>query len=339
MGIVREINRLTLRAERTRILLRGLKRQLELTSTQNRTDQIKPRDILLFCTLRNERIRLPYFLDYYREMGVDHFCFVDNASSDGSREYLEEQPDTSVWTTTASYKRSKYGMDWLNGLLHRYGRRHWVLVVDVDEFLVYPHMDTRPLPALTDWLDSSRIQSFGTILLDMYSNRPIAETTYREGEDPFQILSWFDAANYSYDRNGKYRDLWIQGGPRQRVFFADKPELGPALNKVPLVRWRKGTVYRSSTHTLMPRGLNQVYSERGGERACGTLLHAKFLDVFGQKAQEEIERGQHYAASREYRVYDEKMTSGLAMWTPCSTRYGDWRQLEQLGLLSSGSWA
>ena len=123
------------------------------------------------------------------------------------------------------------------------------------------------------------------------------------------------------------------------MFFREDPESAPALNKVPLAHWKFGMVYRSSTHTLMPRGLNQVYNETGGERACGALLHAKFLDLFGAKAAEEIRRGQHYAGSREYRIYDEKMTDGLAMWTPCSTRYKDWRQLEELGLLSSGSWA
>ncbi|NNU78976.1 glycosyltransferase family 2 protein [Halovulum dunhuangense] len=339
MGVVRRVNRLRLCAERVALFLLGLNSLRDLAPVRDRTGRIRPRDTLLFCTLRNERIRLPHFLDYYRKLGVQHFLFVDNGSSDGTGDYLAGQADVSVWRTSASYKRARYGMDWMNGLLNRHGRGHWCLTVDADEFFVYPHMHTRPLQALTEWLDGCHRRSFGTMLLDMYADRPIAETRYQEGQDPFEILSWFDAANYSVDRNGKYRDLWIQGGPRQRVFFADRPELGPALNKVPLVNWRFGMVYRSSTHNLLPRGLNQVYDDRGGERACGVLLHAKFLDLFGAKAREEIARGQHYAASREYRVYEDKLTQGLSMWTPASTRYRDWRQLEDLGLLSSGSWA
>lgn len=339
MGVVRRINQLGLMSERYRLLARGLRRLSELRAVADRTAKIGRRDILLFCTIRNERVRLPYFLSYYRDLGVGHFLFVDNDSDDGGREYLAAQPDVSVWRTSASYKRSRFGVDWINGLLTRYGNRHWVLVVDADEFLVYPHIDTRPLPALTEWLGSSRYRSFGTLLLDMYADTPVEETPYAEGENPFERLCWFDAANYSYDRNGKYRDLWIQGGPRQRVFFPDRPELGPALNKVPLVRWHRGMVYRSSTHTLLPRGLNVVYDEKGGERICGVLLHAKFLEQFGRKAAEEIARGQHYAASREYRVYDEKLSEGVAMWTPCSTRYEGWEQLETLGLMSAGAWA
>lgn len=42
--------------------------------------------ILLFSTLRNERVRLPYFLRYYRDLGVNHFLIVDNDSEDGSHE-------------------------------------------------------------------------------------------------------------------------------------------------------------------------------------------------------------------------------------------------------------
>jgi hypothetical protein len=36
-------------------------------------------------------------------------------------------------------------------------------------------------------------------------------------------------------------------------------------------------------------------------------LHAKFLDTFAAKAEEELQRGQHYADSAEYRAYREGM--------------------------------
>ena len=127
--------------------------------------------------MRNERTRLPYFLSYYRNLGVSAFLVVDNESDDGSREYLEAQEDVSLWSTAASYKRARFGVDWVNWLLTRHGHNHWILSVDVDEFLVYAHIETRGLRALTDWLDASSIRSFGTLLLDMYSRRPIEKDT------------------------------------------------------------------------------------------------------------------------------------------------------------------
>jgi hypothetical protein len=310
-----------------------------LRPVADRTAQIKPEDLLVFSTLRNERIRLPFFLDYYRKMGVNHFFVVDNDSTDGSRQYLEDQPDVSLWHATASYKRARFGVDWLNWLQMKHAHGHWSLTVDPDEFLVYPFCDTRPLRALTDWLDASSIKSFSAMLLDMYPKGRIDEQPYVEGQNPLEIASWFDSGNYVMRKNRRFGNLWIQGGPRARVFFPDAPEKAPALNKIPLVKWDKRYAYVSSSHMLLPRGLNQVYDEWGGEKASGILLHAKFIDTFGQKAREELERNQHYAASIEYKAYAERLENDPQLWCKWSEKYINWRQLEILGLMSKGNWA
>ncbi|SUZ32678.1 hypothetical protein ROE7235_02439 [Roseibaca ekhonensis] len=328
-----------LRARRQAKLMRALRKSLELRARVNRTDRIRPDDILCFTTLRNEYLRLPYFLDYYRQQGVAHFLMVDNGSDDGTTDYLEAQRDVSLWTTRASYKASCFGVDWLNHLQWRYGAEHWCLVADVDEFLLYPYADTRPLHALTDWLDSQGRKSFSAMLLDMYPKGPIASQPYREGQNPFEIARWFDAANYSIKRNPLMNNLWIQGGVRQRLFMADAPEQAPALNKVPLVRWSRKYAYVSSSHMVLPRGLNRVYDESGGEQASGVLLHAKFLDTIMAKAGEELQRCEHYAESREYRAYDLTLREGQNLWCEQSTEYINWRQLEILGLMSKGDWA
>ena len=336
---MKAVKRYGLRLERKKYLVRAWRKSRSLRVVANRTDTIRPRDVLCFSTLRNERPRLSYFLSYYRERGISHFIFVDNDSDDGSREYLAEQADCSVWTTPESYKRSRFGMDWMNRLLRLYGQGHWCLTVDPDEFLVYPFSDTRPIPALTDWLGASSIKSFGTMILDMYPKGEITAQPYQEGTDPFEVACWFDAGNYSIKRNKEYGNLWIQGGPRARAFFSDKPARAPALNKIPLVFWQKHYAYASSTHMLLPRGLNLVYDEWGGEKPSGILLHAKFLNSFTEKAAEELERKQHYAASAEYRAYAEGLQQNPDFWTKWSERYINWRQLEILGLMSKGNWA
>ncbi|MCV2892559.1 glycosyltransferase family 2 protein [Lentibacter sp. XHP0401] len=336
MGLVQSYR---LRLQRRRWRIRAFRKRRELKAMSDRTSQVKPDDILCFSTLRNERVRLPYFLKYYRDQGVDHFFIVDNDSSDGSLEYLMEQPDVSVWHTAKSYKRARFGVDWLNWLQMKHAHGHWALVVDPDEFLVYPFCDTRPIRALTDWLDASSIKSFSAMLLDMYPKGRIDAQPYREGQNPLEITSWFDSGNYMINKNKKFGNLWIQGGPRGRTFFKDQPEKAPALNKVPLVKWDRKYTYVSSTHMLLPRGLNLVYDEWGGEKASGVLLHTKFLDTFTQKASEELERRQHYSASVEYRAYAENMTDNPDLWCKWSEKYINWRQLEILGLMSKGNWA
>lgn len=328
-----------MRLRRKRHQVRAFRKHFSLKPVANRTSRIRAGDVLLFCTLRDEHIRLPYFLRYYRNLGVAHFLFVDNDSTDGSREYLADQPDVSIWTTTASYKKSKFGVDWLNWLQRKYGHDHWTLVVDPDEFFVYPFCDTRPIRALTDWLDTSQVRSFGAMLLDMYPKGRIDATPYSAGQDPLEVASWFDPGNYVFEKNRKYGNLWIQGGPRRRMFFPDNPKKAPALNKTPLVRWHRKYTYISSTHMLLPRGLNLTYDEWGGEKASGILLHAKFLNTFVDKANEELTRGQHYAGSVEYKAYAEKIRDNSDLWCKWSEKYINWRQLEILGLMSKGNWA
>ena len=336
MGVLRSY---VLRLARKRWRIRAFRKRRELTAVSDRTAGIGTDNILVFSTLRNERVRLPYFLRYYRDLGVDHFLIVDNGSDDGSRDYLAEQPDVSLWSTGHSYKRARFGVDWLNWLQMRHGHGHWTLVIDPDEFLVYPFCDTRPLRALTDWLDASSIRSFGAMLVDMYPKGEISAQPYAEGQDPFEIANWFDSGNYMISRNQRYGNLWIQGGPRARMFFPDAPERAPALNKIPLVKWDRDYAYASSTHMLLPRGLNLVYDEWGGEKASGCLLHAKFLDTFVAKSAEELGRRQHYANSHEYRAYDAVLKDHPDLWCKWSEKYINWRQLEILGLMSKGNWA
>ena len=114
----------------------------------------------------------PTFLRYYRKLGVQHFLMVDNGSDDGSRDYLAKQEDVSLWVTTASYREARYGADWLNWLLFRHARGHWILALDVDEFFIYPFCDTRPIRALTDWLDTYDVRSFPALVVDMYPKGP-----------------------------------------------------------------------------------------------------------------------------------------------------------------------
>lgn len=69
-----------------------MRKRRELTPVADRTATIRPPDILLFATLRNERVRLPYFLQYYRDLGVNHFLIVDNDLPTGRGNGWQSKP-------------------------------------------------------------------------------------------------------------------------------------------------------------------------------------------------------------------------------------------------------
>ncbi len=327
-----------LRWKRRRYLLRALRKRRQLRPVADRTAAIRPDDILCASTVRNEATRLPYFLEHNRRLGVNHFLFVDNGSDDGTVDYLAAQPDVSLWDSRSSYRLSRFGVDWLTWLQIRHAHGHWCLTLDADELFVYPHHETRPLRALTEWLDETGVESFGAMLLDLYPRGPIGAQPYRAGEDPLQILSWFDAGNYGIRRQHPLRNLWIQGGVRARRFFAEDPRRAPTLNKVPLVRWNRRYAYVNSTHQILPRRLNLVYDDAGGEKASGVLLHTKFLDIVVDRSREEKARKEHFANSALYEDYYDGLIGNPDLWCERSRRYSGWRQLEAMGLLSRGGW-
>jgi hypothetical protein len=319
-------------------LWRGLVRGRELAEVADRTGAIRPGAILVFATIRNEAARLPYFLKHYRALGVDHFLFVDNDSTDGTQALLAGQSDVSLWRTGASYRAARYGMDWLHGLLRRHGHGHWCVTVDADELLVYPHHDTRPLPALTAWLDDQGLPAMGALMLDLYPQGPVTEAPHRAGQDPTEVLGWYDSANYTIRRKEDLGALWIQGGPRSRLFLADRPQREPTLTKVPLVRWHWRYAYWNSTHSLLPRRLNRIHDDEGGERLTGVLLHTKFLNTIAARSVEEKARRQHFGEPGAFDSYYDALARGPDLWCPASRRWGGWEQLEGDGLMSRGGW-
>lgn len=326
------------RRKRQLRLLRAFRKRGELAVVADRTARIAAGAVVLFCTFRNEALRLPYFLEHYRRLGVEHFLFVDNGSDDGGAELLEGQGDVSLWRTGASYRASRYGMDWLQWLLMCHGHGRWCVIVDADELLVYPHHDTRPLPALTDWLDARGIESFGALMLDMYSKGRVDRAVYAAGQDPMAVLQWYDGANYTITRKQDLHYLWIQGGVRSRMFLADVPRRGPTLSKIPLVKWNRRYVCLNSTHSMLPRRLNAVYDSEGGELLSGVLLHTKFLHTIGAKSAEEKQRRQHFGEPEAFEHYYDALIGAPDLWCAASTRYRGWRQLEAEGLMSRGEW-
>lgn len=297
------------------------------------------RAILLFCTIRNEGDRIDWFLKHYRALGVDHFCFVDNGSDDGTLDTLLAQPDASVWSTQASYRASRFGVDWLNWLMLAHAREHWCVVADADELLIYPHWQTRPLRALTDWLDVEGRPVMPAMMLELYPKGALDQVRVAPGQDPLDALHWFDPGNYTITRKPLLDCLLVQGGPRARAFFADQPNRAPTLTKLPLVKWTAHNTWVNSTHSILPRHLNAVYARGAGEGISGALLHTKFLPQIVQRAPVEKARAEHFGNAPVFDAYYDAVAAAPDLWCAQSARFESWEQLESLGLISRGGWA
>ena len=326
-----------LRLKRRWLLFRAIRKSGELSSVVNRTATIQKNDILCFATVRNERVRLPYFLKHHRALGVSQFLIVDNASDDGTRAYLEDQPDVSVWSTSTSYRSARFGMDWITWLQMRYGRGHWCRTLDADEAMVIPHHDARDLKDLTAFLDRKRAEVFPALMLDLYPKTRLDEAKYTTGAPFTDALGYYDAYGYDWEQQPKYRNISIRGGVRKRVFFSKKPDLAPHMHKTPLIKWRWRYAYVSSTHIALPARLNRGFDARH-RLPTGVLLHAKFLDEALRQSVSEPIRKEHFTQPEFYNEYYDAVRSNPILWDSTSHSYQGWARLEQEGLMTRGDW-
>jgi len=327
-----------MRLRRRRLLWRSWRSRRQLTSLVNRTGDIGAADILAVVVLHNEAQRLPYFLAYYRRLGVAHFLMVDNASDDASVEMLLDQPDVSLWQTDKSYHASRFGLDWSTWLQWKYARAHWCLTLDADEILVYSDHLQHDLHDLTNWLDRQGRRAFGALLLDLYPKGRLSKASHRSGQDPTEVLNWFDPGPYRAEWQEPMGNLWVQGGLRERMFFADDPRRSPTLNKLPLVKWYHRFAYANSTHAILPPELNHAYDGPGGEQPSGVLLHTKFLPQIVSRSASEKTRAQHFRAPQEFDRYYDDIIADPDLWHAGSVRLEGTRQLQGLGLMRGIDW-
>lgn len=325
-----------MRWKRRRLLLRSLRKRKQIRRIKHRIGSAPSSGVLVFSTMRNEMDRIAHWLDYYRSLGVAHFLIVDNASDDGTAEYLGDQPDVSLWSTAHSYKLSRFGVDWLTCLQFRYGHGRWCLTVDADELLVFPDSDEQGLNGLTADLDRVGLRSFGAVIIDLYPKGPVNKSEFTRGANPLDTLQWLDADNYRAKRHPVFNNLWIQGGVRARMFFEAEPARAPTLNKTPLIKWHRSYAYVTSTHQTLPRKLDDVFSTNRKSLRSGVLLHTKFLPNIATKSAEEIVRKQHFENSTLYQEYYQSLIEGPDLWSENSVRYVGSVQLEALGLMSRG---
>lgn len=308
----------------------------DLTAQRVNIHAINAAQYPCFICLRNETLRLPYFLDHHRRLGVDHFIIVDNGSDDGLLDLLADERDVSVYQTPASYRAARFGMDWINALLNLYGRGKWCLTLDADELLVFDGFD-RGIACLTDVLDQNGQTAFGALMVEIFANAPLGQGDYAPGQDPAQLLNWFDTAPYWQRRKQPMQNLVLQGGPRARAFFAQDPIKAPTLNKLPLVKWKSGNVYVTSTHSALPVSLNLSYD--GPKTALsGALLHTKFLPDAPSRAASEQKRGQHFETPQRFDEYYQAVQSGLNLWHAGARRYSSADDLIDAGLMPALNW-
>lgn len=269
--------------------------QLELLSGAAGVRALHQAPVLLVAVARNERLLLPHFLAHYRGLGVRHFVLVDNLSDDGSREYLLDQPDVVLYSADTEYRHSHYGVSWQQAVLGAHALGKWVVLADIDEFLVYPGCEQQPLAAWLAGIQAGGHDAVQTLMVDMYPEGPLQTADFAQAA-PFEVARHFDRRPLLrwHLGSGCYSNgpTWLSG-LRHRLIPDSAPNLYTSqkiavFRYQPWVRLSEGLHYASNL-TVAPLS------------AC--LAHFKYHAGFQRKVMLEVARKQHFNGAEEYQKY------------------------------------
>jgi len=299
-------------------------------------------------------------------MGVDRFYIVDNESSDGTIDFLAEQPDVRLFGTPNRFSEAGGGTSWLNALLMEFGTGCWCVTVDIDELLIFPGSEQASLRSLTAHLDRRGHDAVVCLMLDLYPDGPLGEKPYVAGDDLIAAAPCFDRGPYERTPLDECPGFLIMGGVRERLFHPAYRTRGlaariyhalfnrvllrtpivrnnawirrlrlpspPALSKVPLVRWDAASRYFRTVHAISPKTIAPE---------TGILLHFKLLHDLHAKARDEAARGEYSRGALEYRRYARTLdqNSRTTFMYEGSLRFESTSQLVRLGLMQdSEAW-
>lgn len=263
--------------------------------------------IIAVSIVRNELPRLEGFLQHHRQLGVDGFVIVDNASQDGTTEYLAAQQDVRLYTTSESFSQSHFGMRWLNQIIEMHAGG-WILYADADERLVFPGSEQRSLAQFTEHLAAQGEQVVPGVMLDMFPGG--------DGQD------WFDPPRLRPSMNCPFVEA--AGGARRRLFGTTV-----TLSKAPLINAAAGVRYLGSHHTT-PAPVSGV---------TAALLHYHLGYLFDPRhvarMAEEAARAEHsdHAVDRRRTLAMARELGPSDLRGPQSLSYTGTRQLVELGLM------
>lgn len=193
-------------------------------------------DVVLVCMLKDGTYYLDELLEHHRAIGIEHFLFIDNGSSDGTQARLAEEPDVTVYSNTLPAKDFEC---LLRGqIARRVVRGGWFLFVDSDELMVFCRGEGRKISEFAGYCNEHGYDAVMSQTLDFFapvSLRETADWSYARSIEGFNLYSTENISRYDYDdadgivfswylRNNRPSNAAIKfmfGGIRNEVFGED----------------------------------------------------------------------------------------------------------------------
>jgi len=279
---------------------------------------MKENDPILLCAVKDDLERIKLQVEYHRGIGVKHFAYIDNMSTDGTFEWLKEQPDVSLFLTEETFNADVKDA-WKRQATDILGYGRWYLVLDSDEFFIYPGIETKNINAYIDFLENNKIKSAFSPMIDMYSRGTLFEKI-NGVNGIFDSYCYFDTDTYTQKK--MFSNYRVTGGPRMRAFSAE------VLEKYALIKLTEDILV--TNHRNLPYKHN--FETKG---AIAFLLHYKFLPNDIERYKKLITSGLYYNGSEYYKKFMNmfEQNPNLSFYYDGSQKLNDSTDLMKINLI------
>ena len=266
--------------------------------------------VLAIVLVRDGSYYLDAFFDYYRALGITHFAFIDNGSTDDTVARLKREEGCVI--DRAVLPLAEYE-DLIRGYpAQTYGRDRWCLYVDMDEQFDFVGRETYGLPALVRYLEGQGHTALMAQMLEMFPRATldaVKDLTFAEALEAFDHydISTVDSFDYHSDqipfsallRGNRLTSQALKfkfGGVRGKVFgeaccLTKHPLIfnGPAVVAAPHPHLSQNVVLSDMSAVIRHyKFAGNIAARDAATAASGDLAHgedAARLQVMGEGAQ------------------------------------------------------
>ena len=310
---------------------------VELTRACGPSKRLRKGGAVIVAPYRGEAAEIKPFMDYYSRIGIREFVFLDLTPEQSLSQQIGTQKNCAIWRSRfkGQYKHALY---WLNFLRRKYGSGRWCLSLEPNERFVFYRSETRTVLDFTDFLDSERSDHAYAVLIEMYADTPAQDIVLAPGDDPAEKLKYFDAFGYSAPEIGSFSNFVIRGGLQRRTLYRKEPHSSPALNRIPLIKWKWYFAYISGRRLIMPTRLNSAHSPWHSTPTACLLRYALLDDESSVDLARRVDETEIVTDGRASCYLGLKDMRGAELKHDSSVRYSSSLDLVEAGLLNPGQW-
>lgn len=138
-----------------------------------------PDDVTVVVVVKNGLFYLEEFFRHYGELGIRHYVFLDNGSTDGTIDRIRQEPGTVILQSTLP--TAKFENDFRRYAAERYCQNRWCLYADIDELFEFEGQQDIGLAGLLRYMRENGYTALMAQMLDLFSTRSLRD----EATTPF----------------------------------------------------------------------------------------------------------------------------------------------------------